>query len=107
MPRAQRICPRPGCPHLITTGRYCPDHARAYERQRGTRQQRGYDLTHERLRARWAARVATGAVPCARCGSLIEPSAEWALDHTDDRTGYLGPSHATCNNRAGGVAAHR
>ena len=26
------------------------------------------------------------------------------LDHTDDRAGYLGMSHATCNRRAGGQA---
>jgi hypothetical protein len=37
---------------------------------------------------------------------LILPGTEWALDHTDDRTGYLGPSHKRCNDSAGGKAAH-
>jgi hypothetical protein len=46
-------------------------------------------------------------VKCARCQRLILPGQEWVLDHTDDRKGYLGPSHATCNNRAGGLAAHQ
>jgi hypothetical protein len=35
-----------------------------------------------------------------RCGQLIEPGQPWHLDHRDDRRGYLGPSHATCNLRA-------
>jgi hypothetical protein len=51
--------------------------------------------------------VLAGDVLCARCGLLILPAESWALDHTDDRSGYLGPSHTLCNNRAGGRAAHR
>lgn len=97
------------CPRIIPAGtRHCPAHAREHERKRGSRQQRGYDAAHDRLRARWQARLDAGEVVwCARCGSRIESADPWALDHTDDRTGYLGPSHAACNNRAGGQAAHR
>jgi hypothetical protein len=39
---------------------------------------------------------------CARCGLPIAAGAEFDLDHTDDRAGYLGVSHRTCNRRAGG-----
>jgi hypothetical protein len=74
---------------------------------RGNRHQRGYDSTHDRLREQWKPQVERGVVSCARCAELIPPGSEWALDHTDDRTGYLGPSHKACNSRAGGQAAHR
>jgi hypothetical protein len=107
MPRAAKVCPTPGCPHIIPTGqRYCPDCARAYEQRRGTRQQRGYDAEHERARASLARFVTTGTVPCVRCRDLIQPDQPWDLDHNDTRTGYLGPAHATCNRSAGGRAAH-
>lgn len=49
--------------------------------------------------------------PCARCGQpmlyrwLIKPDGSRVtalhLDHTDDRSGYRGLSHATCNLRDG------
>ena len=103
-----RLCTVAGCPTLYRgKGSRCPDHARTYERQRGSRQARGYDANHDRLRADWAPRVATGRIPCARCGRRIEPQDRWHLDHSDDRTGYLGPSHERCNTSAGGRAAHQ
>ena len=101
-----RICAEPGCPAVIYAGSRCTTHTRATDRRRGTRQQRGYDTHHDRLRNQWAPRVATGTVACARCGQPIRPGQTWALDHSDDRTHYLGPSHAHCNNSAGGKAAH-
>jgi hypothetical protein len=91
-----RVCAESGCPELTHTTR-CPDHTKAKDKARGTRQQRGYDLAHDHLRARWARKVATGQVNCARCSQRISPLEPWDLDHTDDRTAYLGPSHATCN----------
>lgn len=95
-------CGRPG-----TNGR-CPACRSAYNARRdaarGTPAERGYDAAHRRLRRQWSALVDAGQVRCARCGQPIHPGQAWALDHTDDRTGYLGPSCADCNAIAGGRA---
>lgn len=111
-----RVCAEPGCPE-VQTARRCPEHSSARnaarDQARGTRQERGYGAAHERLRAQWARKVARGGVHChaETClmpsGRLILPGQQWHLDHTDDRTGYRGPSHALCNVSAGGKAAHR
>ena len=93
---SKRVCAEPGCPAIQDESR-CPEHRRQRERKRGTRQQRGYDAAHVKLRAKWARKVATGRVDCARCHKRISPLDEWHLDHADDRAGYLGPSHALCN----------
>lgn len=77
----------------------------ARDARRGSRQARGYDAVHDRLREDWKPKVEAGRVRCARCHELILATQSWALDHTDDRTGYLGPSHTTCNAAAGGRAA--
>jgi hypothetical protein len=68
---------------------------------------RGYGRAHMAERARWAPKVEAGQVACCRCHRLIVPNPRrhdrgWHLDHTADRTGYLGPSHALCNLSAGG-----
>jgi hypothetical protein len=81
----------------LTNTTRCQGHTKAKDKARGTRQQRGYDLAHDHLRARWARKVATGQVSCARCHKRISPLEPWHLDHTDDRTAYLGPSHEACN----------
>ena len=101
-----KVCAVPGCPNLVRTGSRCTTHARQQELRRGTRQQRGYDAAHDRLRADWVPRVATGRVTCARCGNRIHPGTPWDLGHTDDRTAYTGPEHAACNRSAGGKSAH-
>jgi hypothetical protein len=57
---------------------------------------RGYGQEHRRKVARERPQML--GKPCVRCGyPLYEPM---QLDHTDDRTGYLGWSHQTCNVRA-------
>ena len=101
-----RVCPVPGCPTLTTGGR-CSIHASEQDKARGSRQQRGYDAEHDRLRRVWAKRIASAPVTCARgCGTTLTTGDDWHLDHTDDRTAYLGPSCAPCNLAAGGRAAH-
>lgn len=106
MPHASRVCPVVGCP-VLTTGGRCATHRRQVDRARGSRQARGYDRDHELLRKQWAPRVATGTVACARCSRTIRAGQAWHLDHKNDRTGYLGPSHDSCNLSAAGKAAHR
>lgn len=112
-----KVCAEPGCPELIPKGRgnRCTvrGHAQAAEKRRGSRQARGYDADHDRLRAEWVPIVATGTVRCANpdClrpqDPLIHPGEPWDLGHTDDRTRYRGPEHVSCNRSSGGRAAHR
>lgn len=96
-----RVCPAPGCPNLTRGGR-CTACARQLDRDRGTRQQRGYDATHDAERAKWELILQRRPVPCARCRRLIHPGQPWDLGHTDDRTRWTGPEHPPCNRAAGG-----
>jgi hypothetical protein len=107
MPRAKRICTKAGCP-AITTATLCTTHQAEADKARGNSNQRGYGVEHQALRRQWAPRVATGSVPCSRCGELILPGQAWDLGHDDnDRTKYNGPEHANrCNRAAAGRAAH-
>jgi hypothetical protein len=75
-----------------------------------------YSGTHRTTRANVARLVRGGGYRCARgedcrysefvngvwLGGLIHPGEAWDLDHTDDRRGYLGASHLSCNRAAGG-----
>lgn len=57
-----------------------------------------YGPTHQKLRRRWAAVVATGGVSCSRCDRLITRGQEWDLGHVaGDPSRYAGPQHAVCN----------
>jgi hypothetical protein len=105
-----KVCAQPGCPE-ITERRHCEEHTTEGERARGTRQQRGYDAEHDRLRAWWKPKVEAGLVDCHAITCLLPhpriwPGMDWDLGHTPDRTAWTGPEHATCNRSAGGKAAH-
>jgi hypothetical protein len=58
---------------------------------------RGYGIEHKRLRDKWRKVVEAGEATCSRCGRWIAPGSSWHLDHSDDRSGYIGASHARCN----------
>lgn len=94
---AKRPCAEPGCP-TITAQTRCTKHTRQLDKARGTRQQRGYDAPHDRLRADYQSRMDAGeAFMCWRCTRPIDPAA-WHLGHDDeDRTKYRGPECEPCN----------
>jgi len=102
MSEAWRICPARGCPQSIPASkRYCPKHARAHEKQRGSREDRGYDHAHRSLRKAFIPEVLAGKATCWRCGEPIKPDEAWDLGHDDDdRTMYRGPEHANRCNRS-------
>lgn len=98
------VCSVPGCPTYVERGQgRCDEHRRQRDRQRGSRQTRGYDVAHDRERAWWAPKVATGKVACWRCGKPIDGAEPWDLGHDDhDRSIYRGPEHVACNRATAG-----
>jgi len=67
--------------------------------------QRGYGREHKVARAKYVA-AHQPTDPCARCGGLLGADISVLdLDHTDDRTGYLGLSHQACNRSSRGAGA--
>jgi len=89
-----------------------------WSRKRPPGDQRGYNAEHRALRRRLKPIVDAGNALCARCGRPIPPAGigpcpafhkgvrcgknhrTWHLDHTTDRSGYLGPAHKCCNVKA-------
>jgi hypothetical protein len=67
----------------------------------GLTTRRGYGAAHQRLRRALSVVVASGSASCTRCGQVIEPNEPWDLDHRDDRLGYNGAAHRSCNRSAG------
>lgn len=107
----KRACLEPGCP-AITDKRRCTEHARAKDKARGTRIQRGYDKHHDALRASYQRRMNAGetfvcaSVECRDPGHLVDPN-DWHLGHTRDRTAWTGPEVPGCNLSQAGRDAHR
>ena len=104
-----RRCAYTRCPRLIPNGdRYCSEHKRARDHERGSAAQRGYGSTHQRERAQWWQRMAGGEqVTCPRCGHPILPGQRWDLGHNDSRDAWTGPEHAHCNRAAGAANSSR
>ena len=67
----------------------------------------GWGNAHQRRRAAIAPIVNAGKATCCRCNEPIHAAEDWHLDHTDNREGYLGVSHATCNLRDGANKTNR
>ena len=101
----ERACKR--CGRLTWSSRspYCLEHRPPPElRARWatkTREARGYGIAHRTLRAQYARLVAAGEAVCARCHRPITSGEPFDLDHSPDRTSYLGVSHRRCNRLAG------
>lgn len=74
--------------------------------RQGSTPDRGYGIAHKRQRAAWEPKVKRGDVRCARCGERITLDQAWDLGHSDDRTVWTGPEHATCNRRAGAAVGN-
>ena len=68
-----------------------------------SRHLRGYGSNHDARRRQIKPLVDSGNAICSRCGNPISPRERWHLDHTDNREGYLGVSHAFCNLSAAGI----
>lgn len=69
------------------------------------RRKSGHDFAYghaHKMRRRAALAAMKPGDTCARCRIEIHPWDDLHLDHTDDRLGYLGLSHAYCN-----VTAHQ
>lgn len=107
MPRAMKICAKPGCP-AITAGSYCIEHTRERDKARGNSNQRGYGYAHQELRKAFVPEHKAGTLICWRCREVIPPDEPFDLGHDDDdRTIYRGPEHANhCNRAAAGRKSH-
>jgi hypothetical protein len=68
---------------------------------RGSTSARGYGWRHQQVKKRVGLLVASGAAFCTRCGEPIDPLDPWDLDHSDDRSRWVGPAHRSCNRSAG------
>lgn len=101
---SKRVCLESGCPLLIDAGEgRCTKHKRVRDKARGTRQDRGYDAVHDRLRAVWQRKLDAGhMVTCWRCNKPIDPN-DWTLGHCDiDRSIYHGPECPPCDYATSG-----
>jgi hypothetical protein len=75
------------CGKAATKGNRCDEHAVDLERSRGTRQQRGYDAEHERIRKRLMSEFGRAyrnreAPKCWRCGERMHPWQRLHADHS-------------------------
>ncbi|SFO14354.1 Recombination endonuclease VII [Actinomadura madurae] len=67
---------------------------------KGDTTSRGYGWRHQQARRIALANMEPGQ-PCARCGQPMSRAEPLDLDHTDDRAGYRGLAHRSCNRSAG------
>lgn len=91
-----KVCPIPGCPTLVPSGR-CEQH-------RQTTTERGYGKQHQAERAQWAPLVNAGLIDCRRGSQClapdvrIQPGEPWELGHPDAACAApKAPEHRRCN----------
>lgn len=95
---SKRVCAERRCGTLVDQGvrdGRCDEHRKAKDKARGTRQERGYGRAHEVTRA--SLLPDAYGTRCPHCDEYMWPHDELHLDHTEDRTGYIGIVHAHCN----------
>ena len=68
---------------------------------RGATTRDGWGHAHQRRRASLAPSANAGKATCCRCHQPIHAGEDWHLDRSEDRTSYIGVSHASCNLAAG------
>lgn len=92
MPRARRVCPKPGCPTLTDTGR-CDTHQRQADQARGTAKQRGYNTPgHRHFREAVLARDPI----CKQCHAARSTVADhYPLSRRDLEMAGLNPNDPT------------
>jgi hypothetical protein len=99
---AQVACRRCGKPFIVVLKNQRLCHDPCVRRRSGTPDKpyttsdAGYGSEHQKRR-REARKAWRDGDPCARCSQPMLHGTPVDLDHTDDRTGYLGLSHASCN----------
>ena len=74
----------------------CQPPATAARNARAPRQERGYDATHDQVRAKLL-RQWTPGTPCALCGKPTYDKTRLDLAHNTTRTGWRGLAHRLCN----------
>lgn len=72
---------------------------------RATTTARGYGYQHKRIRA--ALMSSAYGRTCHLCGQPMWRGQDLDLDHTRDRHGYHGMTHASCNRRDGAQRSHQ
>jgi len=94
-----RPCLTPNCPHLATRGPRCVDCTRQQQqhrdRQRGTRQQRGYDATYQQARA---ALHLEAHPPCTWCDAPATTADHWPPMQVAGPHTHLVPACDPCNS---------
>src|SRR6185369_6251516 len=88
------------CPtRSVTPGSRCKGCARAMDRQRGSRSERGYGPEHRAARGRLARTLPR---PCGYCDQVVTADERWVAAHVvdgDPTRGWM-VAHPDCNERA-------
>lgn len=82
--KPKKPCRHPGCPSL-THNRYCEEHAKIYEKERGSAAERGYDSRWRKARSRFL-KAHPLCVRCKEEGKLVKAAVvDHIVPHRGDR----------------------